>query len=197
MLDEAGARPRRVPEQDGLGGAVDQRAEEVQVERLLDEVEDALLEGGAGGGDVAVGGDHDGLGVGLEVAGGAEDLRPASAPSGATSPCGGLGPRGVWHAQVGDDDVEGAVAELVEGAGDVVDDRADVAGLLEGVGHDVGVVGLVLDDQDLGPRRLGRVHSHATSVKEKVHRRGAENAEDERRRKGTGDVRRPQGLLRP
>ena len=34
-----------VAEQDGLGGPVDQAAEQGEVERFLDEVEDAVLEG--------------------------------------------------------------------------------------------------------------------------------------------------------
>jgi hypothetical protein len=65
----------------------------------------------------------------------------------------------VWlrrgHAEVGDDDVEGAQAQFLERAGEVVDDGADVAGLFERFGHHVGVVGLVLHDEDLGGRGCG------------------------------------------
>jgi len=143
---------RLVAEQDGLGGAVDQCAEDLEVERFFDEVKDAFFEGSACGGDVAVGGDHDGLGLGLERAGGVED---DEAGVGAVA-CDGLGVGGCrggacggGHAQVGDDDVKGAVLEFVEGLGDSGGDGADVPGLAESLGHDVGVVGFVVDEEDL------------------------------------------------
>ncbi len=145
-----------VAEEDGLGGAVDEVAEDFQVEGLLDEVVDAEFEGGAGGGDIAVGGDEDGLRGGLEALGAFEDFEArVGAVGGDGGKARGREAAGGGHAQVGDDDVEGAEAEFLEGVFDGVDDGADVAGAAESVGHHVGVVGFVFDDQDLGGQVLG------------------------------------------
>jgi len=148
-----------VAEEDGFGGAVDERAEDGEVERFFDEVEDAVLEGGTGGGDVAVGGDHDGFGVGLELASGVEDDEAGVGAVGRDDARlaigagdGGADAGAVGHAEVGDDDVEAAAAEFFESVFDGCGDGADVARLAECVGHDVGVIGLVLDDEDLGAK---------------------------------------------
>ena len=99
-----------------------------------------LLDRLLGGGDVAVRGDHDRLGGLLSGTRGGEDLHPV---------------RLAGHLQVGDDQIELAVLELVQGAGEIVDQRADVAQPAEDLGHDLGVVRLVVYDQDLGGRQFG------------------------------------------
>lgn len=106
VLDQVGVTLGFVAEEDGLGGAVDEVAEDLEVEGLFDEVVRAVFEGGAGGGHVAVGRDHDGLGLGLEEPGLAEDDEAGVATIGGDA----VGVGGGGHAQVGDDDVEGAVA---------------------------------------------------------------------------------------
>ena len=57
------------------------------------------------------------------------------------------------HHEVGVDDIERAVAELLLGGVEAVDDRADVAGPAQRLGHHLGVLDLVVDDQDLGVER--------------------------------------------
>ncbi len=56
---------------------------------------------------------------------------------------------GLLHAQVRDDHVEAAQTKLLLGGGDSIDDRADVAQTPKRLGHDLGMIDLVLDDQEL------------------------------------------------
>ena len=130
-----------------------------------------------------MGGDHDGLGFGLQLAGGVEDAQAsigAVAGDGAEALAGLVGsatpvakPEELGMRQVGDDDVERPAPELLDGGLHIVDDGADVARALEGVGHDVGVVGLILDDEDLGSE-IGGVGTAAG------HGRGSVRAPRER-----------------
>jgi hypothetical protein len=97
------------------------------------------LQGGLRRGHVAVGGDHDRLGLRLEGPGQLQHPQARLL---------------VLHHQVGDHDVEAAVAELLFGGRKPPDDRADVAGLPKGVGHRLGVVEFIVDDQHLGAGRI-------------------------------------------
>ena len=124
-----------VPEHHRLGGALHQVAEHHQVQRLLDEVVRPALQGLLGGRDVAVGGDHDGLGVRLQALGQLQDFQAR---------------RGTFHHQVGDDDVECSVPEFVLGLGPAVANGADVAWLLQGLGHGLRVTAVIVHQQDLG-----------------------------------------------
>ncbi len=148
-------RRRAVPQQHRACGPVDEAAEDLQVEGLLDEVVRALLEGGPGGGHVSVGGHHHGLGLGLESACRFEDAKARVSAVWGDGPGGRLRPGGGGHPQVGDDDVERAVLEFVERGGNPVDHGADVPGPLERIGHHLGMVRLVVDDQHL---RSGFLH---------------------------------------
>ena len=174
VLDKAAEFGGFVAEQRGLARAVDKLAEEGEVERFLDEIERTVLEGGAGGGDVAVGSDHDGLGVWLEPARGLEDHEAGVGAVGGGAVLGCAG----GHAEVRDDGVEGAAGEFVHGAVDGVDDGADVPGLAEGVGHDVGVLGLILDNEDLacggGVCHGGIVRGPTRRATDGTHHRGTE-----------------------
>ena len=122
-----------------------------EIEGFLDEVVGPVLERGPGGGDIAVGRDHDRLGLGLEGADGFEH------PDAGILAVGGhaILASGGGHAEIGDNNIEGAVAQLVEGGAHAGHDRADVAGLAQGVGHDLGVVGLIINNQDLGGGGFG------------------------------------------
>ena len=124
-----------VPEHHRLGGALHQVAEDHQVQRLLDEVVRPALQCLLGGRDVAVGGDHDGLGVRLQALGQLQDFQSRG---------------GAFHHQVGDDDVECPVPEFVLGLGAAVPDGADVTGLLERLGHGLRVTAVIVHQQDLG-----------------------------------------------
>ncbi len=98
-----------------------------------------------------MGGDHDALGLRLELACGAKDDHAGvCAIGGDAELAAGLG-----HAEVGDDDVKGAVLELVDGTFDAVADGADVSGLSECLGHDLGERDLVFDDEDLCAEVVG------------------------------------------
>ena len=134
-----------VPQQHRLGRPLHQVAEDHQVDRLLDEVVRPALQGPLGRRDVAVGRDHDGLGVRLQLLGQFQHLEPG---------------RRVLHHQVGDDDVEHPVAELVLGLGPAVADGADVARAAQGVGQRLGMLAVVVDHQDL--RVDVRVRGHAS-----------------------------------
>ena len=82
-----------------------------------------------------MGGDHDGLGIRLQAPGQLQDLQARG---------------GAFHHEVRDDHVEGAVAELVLGLGTAVPDGADVARLLQCLGHGLRVASVVVHQQDLG-----------------------------------------------
>ena len=129
-----------MPQQHGLRGAVDEIPEDHEVERLLDEVVRPALERGLRGRHVAVGGDEDRRRVGLVFLHESEDVEPGLL---------------VLHDQIGHDHVEGTVHDLVPGGFESVDDGADMAGLPQRLGHDLGVLGLVVDDEDLSPHRPG------------------------------------------
>jgi hypothetical protein len=101
-----------IAKQHGLCRAVDQVAKHVQVQWLLDEVVGAAADGSLGRRYIAVGGDHDRLGVGLRAAGDFQNLHAGV---------------GHVHHQVGDDHVEAAVLQLIGCARKIVDDRADMA----------------------------------------------------------------------
>gem|GEM_PF-6951000 len=93
----------------------------------------------------SVRGDHDRLGVRLQVARRAEHHEPRVGAVLADV----VGAPALGHPQVGDDDVKRAVPELIERALDAPDDGRDVPGRAERIGHHLGVVLLVLDDQHL------------------------------------------------
>ena len=59
-----------------LRGSLNHRPQHDQIQRLLDKVKRAVLERIAGGRDIAVGGDHDGLRVGLILGGEFQDSHP-------------------------------------------------------------------------------------------------------------------------
>ena len=102
---------------------------------FFDEVEGPALDRGFGGGHVAVGGDHNGLGVGLSLPRRGQDLHAVVV--------------GV-HLEVGHDQVEVAVRQLVLRLVEAVHQRADVAQPTQRLGHDLGVVRLVVDHQHRG-----------------------------------------------
>jgi hypothetical protein len=67
------------------------------------------------------------------------------------------------------------VFEFIEGGGDGVDDGADVPGAAEGLGHDLGVVGLIIDDEDLRGESggVGRRLGHGGSLRRRGENREA------------------------
>ena len=103
----------------------------VDVERLEQVVERPLLHGRDGRGDRAVAGDQDHLGVGQVVLGRAQNLQAVD----------------VVHHQVGDDDVELLLRELLEPLGSRGRRRAGKADPLQAVGHGQGVRLIVVDNQ--------------------------------------------------
>ena len=121
-------------QQDRLGCPVHEVAEDVEIQRLLDEVVGAALQRRLGRRHVAVGRDHDRLRVALVLLGELQDLEAR---------------RLVLHHQIGDDHIEAAVHQFILGLGQAVDDGADVPGLTQRLGHDLGVLNLVVDNQDL------------------------------------------------
>ena len=93
-----------------------------------------------------MGSDHDSLDVCLVLSGQLEDLQARCL---------------VLHDQIRHDHVERAVAKLVLRGGQRVNDRAHVAGLAESLRHHLGVVHLVIDDQNLRVQTgflIGTVH---------------------------------------
>ena len=119
-----------------LGGAVDLGAEIIQVQRLGDVVVRAAVQRVLAGLDVAVGGDqyHGRRGF-LDALGEIQNFQTVAFP---------------FHHQVGDDHVVVAGFEAIFGLGEVVGDVAAVAQALEGLAHDLGVVFLVIDDEEIG-----------------------------------------------
>ncbi len=141
---------RFMAQQHGFGRAVDEVAEDIEVEGLFDEVVRPVLEGGAGGGDIAVGRDHDGLGVGLAFAGHIKHDHAGISPIRRD----GVFPTARGHAEVGDDDIKPTLAEFLERGLNTVDDGAYVpaaSAAAQGLGHDLGMFGLIFDDEDLCP----------------------------------------------
>ena len=53
------------------------------------------------------------------------------------------------HDEIGDDHIERAVEEFILGLRETVNDCAHMAGLAKGFGHDLGVIDLIIDDEDL------------------------------------------------
>ena len=88
-----------------------------------------------GGGHVPMGGDHDGLGPRLMLTSELEDLEARGC---------------AFHHQVGHDHIETSMQKLFGRLLETVHDRADVPGFAEGIGHHLGMIMLVLDDQNLG-----------------------------------------------
>ena len=112
----------------------------------MHEVERPVLERIASRRHIAVGRHHDGLSIGLQLA---RQLQYPHARVAAVA-VDALLARALGHAQVGHDDIERTVTQLVGRVLDPVDDGADMPGSAQGLGHHIRVLGLVLDDQDLG-----------------------------------------------
>ena len=132
---ELASQPRvLVPQQHGLGRPVHEVAEHLEVQRLLDKVVRPALEGRLGRRYVTVGRDHQRFDIRLVL------LRKLQHPQ-----AGCL----VLHHEIRHDDVEVAVAELILGSGEAVDDRAHVPWFAQRLCHHIGVLDLVVDDKHL------------------------------------------------
>ena len=117
-----------------FGGTVNLGAEIVEVQGLLDVVVGAGTEGLAAGGDVGMGRHQDDRRRGRLLLGEGQDFQ-AVAPA--------------FHDQVGDDDVVALFLHAGAGFGEAVRDVAAEADALEGFAHDLGVLPVVIDDQQM------------------------------------------------
>lgn len=118
-----------------FGGAVDLGAEVLEIEGFFDVVVGALSDGSFAGGDVGVCGDEEDGWRGVGLPGDIEQLEAIAI---------------TVHDEVGDDDVVGFVVETGAGIGEAIGEVAAVSEAFEGIGHDLGMVAFIIDDEYMG-----------------------------------------------
>jgi hypothetical protein len=125
---------------DGVPRLFRHRPEPRGGDRFFEEIEGPLLHRLHRLGNGGVAGDHDHLRLGKRLLRAAENLHPVQAV----------------HHQVGDDDVENFGVEPLGPLRPAFGDGALVAHPLQSLGHGVGVVGVVIDQQHAQRGRGGR-----------------------------------------